>query len=101
MLCAICSKKLSPLRSQRKAAGIAETISSTLMLAAGSECRYILHLPISSASVREDLRQFLRRNHLELRVCAICGFLIRTPAAELGGVAEAIALHVIVCNFDH
>src|SRR5262245_54968293 len=71
------------------------------MLAAGSECRYILHLPMSSASVRKNLREFLWRDDFELRVGAVCWFLVRAPAAELGGVAGAVALHVVVCNLHY
>src|SRR6185369_5790382 len=50
---------------------------------------------------RENLRQLLRRNHLELLVGAILWLLVRTPATELRGVTEAIALHVIVRNLEH
>ena len=48
----------------------------------------------------EDAAQFVGRNNLELRVGALCGGLVGSPAAELGEVAEAVLLHVLVGDFD-
>src|SRR5262245_12007028 len=53
------------------------------------------------ATGREDRRQLVRRDHLELRVAALARGLVRTPPPELRGVAEAPALHVVVRDLDH
>ncbi len=44
----------------------------------------------------EDAHQLLRWNDLELIVGTVCGWLVRTPAPEVGEVAKAVALHVLV-----
>src|SRR4051794_17164388 len=49
-----------------------------------------------SAPGRENARELVRRNHLELRVRAIGRLLVRAPPAKLRGVPKACILHVIV-----
>src|SRR4051812_140543 len=50
---------------------------------------------------REDLTQFLRRGDIQLRISTIRRRLVHSPPPKLGGMAEAVALHVIVCDFDN
>src|SRR6185312_16131339 len=47
----------------------------------------------------EDAFQLERRHHLELVVAAGLGRLVDAPAHEGRGVAEAIALQVVVADF--
>src|SRR5574338_144856 len=49
-------------------------------------------------SRREDLRQLVRRNHLELRERAVARGLVGSPATKLRRVAEAPTLHVVVSH---
>ena len=49
-----------------------------------------------SAARAEDALQLVGRRHLELIVAAVLGRLVGAPAHELRGVAEAVALHVVV-----
>ncbi len=49
----------------------------------------------------EDGGQFVRRDHLELLVSAVAWIFIGAPAAELGHVPEAVALHVFVGDFQN
>src|SRR5829696_2568734 len=46
----------------------------------------------------EDLFQLVRRGYLELIVTAVERLLVRTPAHEDAGVAEAGPLHVVVLD---
>ena len=43
----------------------------------------------------------MRRNDLELSVGAIAWLLIFSPSAELCGMTESVALHVVVSDFHH
>src|SRR5690606_14308866 len=63
--------------------------------AAGSGLR-----SLALASLAEDARQLVGRGHLELLVGALAHRLVRAPADELRGVAEAGALHVIVGDLE-
>ena len=54
----------------------------------------------ASVPVREDRRQLVRRDHLELGEGAVARPLVVAPAAKLRGVAEAAALHVVVGDLD-
>ena len=54
-----------------------------------------------SATLRENGRQLLGRNDLELSVGAIAWLLIFSPSAELCGMTEAVSLHVVVSDFHH
>src|SRR6185503_3137097 len=56
---------------------------------------------LKSATGREDRCELVRRNHFELRVGAIGGFLVRAPAPEVRGVAETRALDVVVSDLGH
>src|ERR1700746_3437467 len=58
-------------------------------------------LTFDSATLRENRRQLLRRNHLKLRIRAVAGLLILAPSAELRRVAEPVSLHVVVSDFHH
>src|SRR5512138_1787665 len=53
------------------------------------------------ASGRENLFELVRRDDFELFESAITRPLVGAPAAELGSVAKAIALHVIVGNLNN
>ena len=53
-----------------------------------------------SAAARENLRQFLRGDHLELRVGAVLRALVGPPALEVRHVPEAISLQVLVVHLD-
>src|SRR5262245_35335462 len=53
------------------------------------------------ATGREDRRQLVRRDHLQLRVAALARGFVRAPPPELRGVTEAPALHVVVRDLDH
>src|SRR3954454_12292022 len=48
----------------------------------------------------EDVGDLFGRDDFELGVRAIAGRLVEAPAAELGGVAETVALHVVIGDFD-
>ena len=48
----------------------------------------------------EDGFQFFRRDYFELSEGARFRFAVCAPAAEVGHVAEAAALHVLVGDFD-
>ncbi len=45
--------------------------------------------------------QFLWRNDFELGVCAVAGFFVRSPSAELRRMPEAASLHVVVSDLHH
>ncbi len=49
---------------------------------------------------REDGAEFFWRDCFELGVGAFRGGFVGAPAAEVGEVAEAVALHVFVGDFD-
>src|SRR5579864_298856 len=49
----------------------------------------------------KDGGDFLRRHDFKLSVGAVGGLLVGAPAAELGDMAEAAALHVVVRDLDH
>ena len=49
----------------------------------------------------EDLLELVRRRDLELIVAAVRRRLVGPPALEDGGVAEAVALHVVVLHLAH
>src|SRR5262249_731212 len=49
----------------------------------------------------EDLLELVRSRDLELIVPADGGLVVRTPPLEHRGVAEAVALHVVVLHFAH
>ena len=49
----------------------------------------------------EDRFQLVRRDDFELRVGAIARLLVGAPSPELRHMAEAGALHVLVCDFDY
>ena len=51
--------------------------------------------------LRENLHQFLRRNHFQLRIRAGSGALVGAPPSELRHVAKPVALHVLVGDFNH
>src|SRR5437868_3905253 len=53
-------------------------------------------LPFSFLGIPEYGREFLWRNDLKLRVCAIARLLVRAPSSKMRDMAEAITLHVIV-----
>src|SRR5687767_1778717 len=53
------------------------------------------------ASGGEDRFQFVGWDDFKLREGAVFRFFVGAPAAELGRVAKALALHVIVRNLDH
>ena len=50
--------------------------------------------------MREDCREFLGRHDFQSRIRAIGGLLVRPPSAEMRHMTEAVALHVLVGNFD-
>ena len=55
-----------------------------------------------SSACRENLpRVSCGRNNFQLVVSAIGRLFVGTPSAELRGMAEAVALHVVVGDFDH
>jgi hypothetical protein len=54
----------------------------------------------SLAAGGEDFLQLLRRDCFELGVGAVGGFLVGTPAAEVGEVAEPGSLHVLVGDLN-
>src|SRR5688572_14094907 len=58
-------------------------------------------IPRLSAAAREDHRQLRRCNNFKLVIGAVARLFVRTPSAELRRVTEAIALHVIVSDFDN
>ena len=58
-------------------------------------------LTFDSATLRENRRQLLRRNHLKLRIRAVAGLLVLAPSAELRRMTEPVPLHVIVSDFHH
>jgi hypothetical protein len=43
----------------------------------------------------------LRWNDLELLMSAVFGWLVRTPAPEMGEMSEASALHMLIRDLDH
>jgi hypothetical protein len=53
---------------------------------------------MASGVSQENCGEFLRRYDFELGVGAVARLLIQTPSSKLGGVTEAVALHVIVCD---
>src|SRR5262245_821146 len=55
----------------------------------------------SGASGAENALELERSRDLELIVAAVLGRLVRTPALKRRGVAESIALHVVVLHFAH
>src|SRR5262249_61311867 len=55
----------------------------------------------SSATSGENHRQLFGRNNFELGIRAVARFLVRAPSAKLRCVTEAVALHVVVSDFDH
>src|SRR5687768_617288 len=48
----------------------------------------------------EDRSQLVRRNDLQLIVSTIPGLLVSPPAAELCGMPEPVALHMVVRNLN-
>ena len=54
-----------------------------------------------SPTAGENCGQLLRWDNLELSIRAIAGFLVGAPPSELRCVTEAVALHVIVSDFDY
>ena len=52
-----------------------------------------------SAILRKYLSDFLRRRHLKLFEGAIPRLFVRTPSAELGHVAEAATLQMLIGYF--
>src|SRR6185503_19582933 len=50
---------------------------------------------------REDALELVGAGHLELGVAAVLRLLVGTPAQEDRGVAEAVALHVVVLHLAH
>src|SRR4051812_10658925 len=63
--------------------------------------RTLEHVWRGSAPGSENRGQFLRRNDFELRVGAVARFLVRAPPSKMGHVTEAVALHVLVSDFNH
>jgi hypothetical protein len=60
-----------------------------------------LNRPRSGLTIpRENRRQFFGRNDFKLGVRAVARRFVRAPAAKLRRVAEAVALHVVVSDFD-
>src|SRR5262245_60881920 len=55
----------------------------------------------TSGSVREDLREVVADDLLELVIGARLRGAIGTPALELRGVPQPRPLHVVVTNLDH
>src|SRR5215831_13780430 len=56
--------------------------------------------PRSSATSGENHRQLFGRNNFELGIRAVARLLVRAPPAKLRCVTEAVALHVVVSDFD-
>jgi hypothetical protein len=56
---------------------------------------------VNSATAPENFRQLLRRNNFELFKGALARLLVQSPPSELSRMTEAIALHVVVSNFDY
>src|SRR5262245_15313844 len=75
----------------RTASGVHSPISDKTCFASAT--------PTSSV-LPEDLLQLHRRGHLELRIRAVLRRLVGAPALDVGGVAEAAALHVVVGDLD-
>jgi hypothetical protein len=48
----------------------------------------------------EEVVEFFGGHDFELGIGAVCGGFVGAPAAEVGEVAEAVALHVLVGDFD-
>ena len=48
----------------------------------------------------ENHRQLFGRNDFELGIRAVARLLVRAPPAKLRCVTEAVALHVVVSDFD-
>src|SRR5215475_9243531 len=55
----------------------------------------------SSATVGENHRQLFGRDDFELGIRAVAWLLVRAPPAKLRCVTEAVALHMVVSDFDH
>ena len=49
----------------------------------------------------KNRHQLLRWNHFELGIGAVAGFFVGAPPSKLRHVAEAGALHVLICDFHH
>src|SRR3954469_4398669 len=54
-----------------------------------------------TAGRAEDLLEFVRSRDFELIVSAVVWRLVRTPPQEDRGVAEPVALHVVVLHLAH
>src|SRR5271167_3512139 len=79
-------------------------ILMTTQLANGGRCtrrRNLLEQGTSSDVSRENRFQLVRRNDFKLRVGAIARLLVATPLPELRHMAESLALHMLICNFDY
>src|SRR5215510_14983334 len=55
----------------------------------------------SSAAARKNCGQLFWWNDFELLICAVTRLLVRAPPAKLRRVTEAVALHVVVSDFDY
>ena len=53
------------------------------------------------AAARENFRELLRRNYLELRISAIRWLFVGPPSAEVRHVSESASLHVLVSDFHN
>src|SRR4029077_4400251 len=58
-------------------------------------------LTFDSATLRENRRQLLRRNHFKLRIRTVAGVLVLGPSAELRRMTEPVSLHVVVSDLHH
>src|SRR6516165_2095542 len=53
------------------------------------------------AACGKNLSQFLRRDHLKLRIAAVLRRLVFSPAPKLCGVTKTLPLHVVVRNLHN
>src|SRR5215469_9702380 len=58
-------------------------------------------MPPVSATLRENRCQLLCRDNFKLGIGTFQRGFVRSPAAELRCMAEAVSLHVIVRDFHH
>src|SRR5215472_7845458 len=58
-------------------------------------------MPRVSATLRENRCQLLCRNNFKLGISTFSRGFVRSPAAELRRMAEAVSLHVIVGDLHH